>query len=219
MWTGTAVAAPSSAGLLSYDPARRSWAVLNGPAVNYTFISIASVWANGFVVTFGASDCPTASTELPTTLCTVAESFDVSTGTSKSMSSAGAPAVREVGALLWTGTHVLTWGGTSFDSSNATNIVFDDGALYDPVQDTWNAIPANAASSPRRNSSAVWTGSEMLIWGGEVGPKASVENASTPAFSTFQAATGGAAYNPAAACDAWARTITFFNKWLRAPRA
>ena len=29
----------------------------------------------------------------------------------------------------------------------------------------------------------------------------------------------GAAYNPAAACDAWARTITFFNKWLRAPRA
>ena len=28
----------------------------------------------------------------------------------------------------------------------------------------------------------------------------------------------GAAYNADAACAAWAETITFFNKWLRAPR-
>ena len=28
----------------------------------------------------------------------------------------------------------------------------------------------------------------------------------------------GAAYNAAAACDAWARSIDFFNKWLKRPR-
>ena len=29
----------------------------------------------------------------------------------------------------------------------------------------------------------------------------------------------GAAYNAEAACAAWAETVAYFNKWLRAPRA
>jgi hypothetical protein len=42
-----------------------------------------------------------------------------------------------------------------------------DGAAYDPSNNSWTAIPANGAPTPRSGHMAVWTGSEMLIFGGE----------------------------------------------------
>ena len=40
------------------------------------------------------------------------------------------------------------------------------GGAYDPVTDTWRTISTVGAPVARWAHTAVWTGSEMLVWGG-----------------------------------------------------
>jgi hypothetical protein len=55
---------------------------------------------------------------------------------------------------------MIVWGG--WDGSSD----FNDGRRYTPAANTWTAVATNAAPAPRRRHSAVWTGTEMVIWGG-----------------------------------------------------
>lgn len=80
------------------------------------------------------------------------------------MSSKDAPAGRDLLAAAWTGTDLLVWGGRSCQQVNAPCA---DGAGYNPTQDRWTALPAVGAPSPRGWPTAVWTGKELLVWGGE----------------------------------------------------
>ena len=52
------------------------------------------------------------------------------------------------------------WGG--FDGME-----LDSGARYDPSTDTWTGISGIGAPIGRTGHSAIWTGSEMTVWGGE----------------------------------------------------
>ena len=45
--------------------------------------------------------------------------------------------------------------------------VEQDGGIYDPVQNAWTALPTAGAPSARECQAAVWTGSDMIIWGGD----------------------------------------------------
>lgn len=63
---------------------------------------------------------------------------------------------------VWDGTSMLVWGGAS---DVATGTAYADGAAYDPAGDAWTALPA-VDLEPRFASSAVWTGAELLVWGG-----------------------------------------------------
>jgi hypothetical protein len=42
----------------------------------------------------------------------------------------------------------------------------DGGIAYDPAANTWKVLSAAGAPSARRFHSAIWTGTEMIIWGG-----------------------------------------------------
>ena len=64
----------------------------------------------------------------------------------------------------------------------------DDGAAYNPATNTWRALPA-APVSGRFRFGSVWTGTELVVWGGNDGTKRVAD---------------GAAYNPTA--DTW-RTL------------
>jgi hypothetical protein len=65
--------------------------------------------------------------------------------------------------------------------------VFADGAAYDPAADTWRPL-APSTLQARRGNVVVWSGRELLIWGGGGGTGAFL-------FGT------GAGYDPEA--DAW----------------
>jgi hypothetical protein len=39
-------------------------------------------------------------------------------------------------------------------------------AAYEPARDTWQRLPAGPLSA-RIEQSAVWTGRELIVWGGE----------------------------------------------------
>jgi N-acetylneuraminic acid mutarotase len=88
--------------------------------------------------------------------------YDPEADTWTPISTAGAPAGVYNAAMVWAGGEMIVWGGLDADYA-ATNA----GARYDPATDRWAAIGAQAPMlSPRHKHRAVWTGSEMLIWGG-----------------------------------------------------
>ena len=86
--------------------------------------------------------------------------YDPATDTWTAITVTGAPSA---GSAVWTGSHMLVWGG--YDSANAG--LTNTGALYDAATDTWKPITTAAAPSARTSHTAVWTGSRMLVWGGE----------------------------------------------------
>ena len=76
---------------------------------------------------------------------------------------ANTPSARTLGAVIWTGSKMIVWGGYGADGND-----IQDGGQYDPVANTWSSIASSLANSPakRRNHTAVWTGSKMIVWGG-----------------------------------------------------
>jgi len=65
-------------------------------------------------------------------------------------------------SAIWTGESMLVWGGYYH-----LNYFLNDGAMYDPVADTWEMISSSGAPVGRLRHTAVWTGEEMIVWGGE----------------------------------------------------
>jgi N-acetylneuraminic acid mutarotase len=64
---------------------------------------------------------------------------------------------------VWTGSEMIVWGGQSY-----SGYYFDvnTGGRYNPSTDSWTATSTTNAPSARSSHTAVWTGSEMIIWGG-----------------------------------------------------
>jgi hypothetical protein len=60
---------------------------------------------------------------------------------------------------------MLVWGGYQ----NGTTPL-NTGGIYDPVADAWSPITTTDAPSPRVIGVAVWTGTQMLVWGGTAPP-------------------------------------------------
>jgi hypothetical protein len=126
----------------------------------------------------------------------------------------GAPQPREDHSAVWTGTEMIVWGGWNGDD-HARNYALD-GGRYDPKTDRWRPISRKGAPEPREDHSAIWTGREMIVWGGVrreqsrlddiVEAIASPADDDAPAKSTDrrpdrrQLATGGR-YDPAT--DTW----------------
>ena len=81
------------------------------------------------------------------------------------MSETGAPPIRARHTAVWTGSKMIVFGG-----SPSVNCAQErgDGAEYDPVTDSWAVIPSLSGPQyePRADHTAVWTGSEMIVWGG-----------------------------------------------------
>ncbi|MCA1846942.1 MAG: hypothetical protein LC792_27850, partial [Actinobacteria bacterium] len=72
-------------------------------------------------------------------------------------------------ATAWTGSRVMFWGGGSTDNNPGDvppATITPGGAAYDPAADRWDALPA-APLTPRARATAVWTGRELIVWGGE----------------------------------------------------
>lgn len=93
---------------------------------------------------------------------------------------------------VWTGTEMIVWGGGNH-ITDCTLAVHRNGGKYNPSTDTWTQVTITGAPVPRCMHTAVWTGTEMIIWGG---------------YSNGYSQTGGK-YNPST--DTWVATSTGAN--------
>jgi hypothetical protein len=76
---------------------------------------------------------------------------------------------------------LLVWGGVT--GSSPASPVPPHGEAYDPATNQWTALP-EAPLTGRPAPAAVWTGTQMIVWGG---------------YTTSQNYTDGAAYTPGTA--------------------
>jgi len=56
---------------------------------------------------------------------------------------------------------MIVWGGT-----NGGGFEINTGGRYNPGTDSWTATSTTNAPEGRVYHTAVWTGSEMIVWGG-----------------------------------------------------
>ncbi len=91
--------------------------------------------------------------------------YDRSSGAWSPLATLGAPSARAGATALWTGTHLIVWGGRASVSGTTTYLA--DGARWDPALDEWVAMSTTGAPSARSGHTAVWAGSRMIVWGGE----------------------------------------------------
>ena len=103
----------------------------------------------------------------------------------------GVPSGRTEHRAVWTGSEMIVWGGCASALGCGAGY-FDDGGRYDPATDTWTPTSTAGAPAGRSLHSAVWTGSEMVVWGGQ--------GAGVTVFDD------GGRYDPAA--DAWTAMTT-----------
>jgi N-acetylneuraminic acid mutarotase len=115
--------------------------------------------------------------------------YDPAKKTWRPVSVANAPSIRADHIAVWSGTEMIVWGGTSSGSGGS---YLRSGGCYNPATDSWSSI--NVGSSPsleRNNKAAVWTGTELIIWGGQIpgGTKVNSGWRYNPTTNTWQATT------------------------------
>lgn len=163
-WTGSRMllwGGLNNSGLLSdgalFDPILNQWtALIAGNSLTARYLA-AAVWTGDRLIVWGGQG-PSAALNTGSQLL-----FNSNTPQAdwQTVSGAGAPSARFGHTAVWTGQHMIIWGGTS------GSIPLNDGAAYDPANGTWSALPALDSPSARSSHNAVWTGAEMIITGGE----------------------------------------------------
>jgi hypothetical protein len=75
-----------------------------------------------------------------------------------------APPFRFDHTAVWTGGEMIVWGGSFYDGTRYQ--YRNTGGRYNPVTDSWLATTTTDAPDSRSGHTAVWTGGEMIVWGG-----------------------------------------------------
>lgn len=78
---------------------------------------------------------------------------------------AGVPEGRRYASAVWTGTRAIFWGGQGATSEIATGGRLECGV--NGVPQSWSVVSTVNAPSARTRHAAVWTGTRMIVWGGQ----------------------------------------------------
>jgi hypothetical protein len=105
-----------------------------------------------------ATGCGESSTQAPRS----AEPFDWSALDAGWTELPAPPSPAACAVSVWTGRELLYWGG---DESCHEGPVHAAGAAFDPATRAWRALPPSPIGG-RSSAVAVWTGEELIVWGG-----------------------------------------------------
>jgi len=84
----------------------------------------------------------------------------------------GYRAIRQSQTIVWAANRLVVWGGATPTSATGRTFV-PEGGIYNPDTETWSSISMVNAPLRWSGHSAVWTGREMIVWGGKPLPAAS----------------------------------------------
>ena len=166
-----------------YNPGTDIWTATTMTNVPSGRVSHTAVWTGDEMIVWGGQD---ASDDLNT-----GGRYNPTTDSWTMTSTDNTPMRRYRHTAVWTGSEMIVWGGRTRNFSDFFSL--DTGGQYNPSTDSWTATSMANTPSARNYHTAVWTGSEMIVWGG------------SDAGSYFN--TGGR-YNPI--MDSWA-TISITN--------
>lgn len=175
LWGGVGVSGPLKSGG-RFTPGKQTWrpvATKNAPAERKAHVA---VWTGSRMLVWGGMN--------NSGLLDDGALYDPATDDWTLLNAPNSPEARQGAAAVWAGDRFLMWGG------RGENGELDTGGqlLFSGDSPTgWSVISATGAPSARSGHTAVWSGGELLIWGGQSGGAALGD---------------GAAYSPDA--DTWA---------------
>ncbi len=142
-----------------YNSGSNSWSSLttdNAPSPRYLHTA---TWAGTEMIVFGGYDGEYYFND--------GGKYDPASDTWTPISTDNAPSPRVYHSAVWTDTELIIWGGYNWDGTS--EYCFNDGGRYNPDTDSWtptSVVSTVGAPSPREYHTAVWTGAEMIVWGG-----------------------------------------------------
>jgi hypothetical protein len=131
----------------AYEPATNRWhRIAAAPARGGT-----AIWDGGEMLLVGAG-------------ARARRAYAYSAASNRWRKLAPLPATRRGATAIWTGHHVLLWGGENARGTASVR----DGIAYDPGANRWTPIPRSPLR-PRDGAAVTWTGRSLVVWGGTVG--------------------------------------------------
>ena len=140
-----------------YNPIADSWtatSTTNAPAGRGLHTA---VWTGSEMIVWGGNN----SNGLPSN---TGGKYNPGTDSWLATSTTNAPAARVLHTAVWTGSEMIVWGGS--DNDGPPPEFFNSGGKYNPTTDSWTATTMANVPSARASHSAVWTGGQMIVWGG-----------------------------------------------------
>jgi N-acetylneuraminic acid mutarotase len=181
VWGGANGSGPLNTGG-RYNPSTDTWtatSTTNAPSArsNHT-----AVWTGSEMIVWGGAVGSYFNT---------GGRYNPSTDTWTATSTTNAPDARYYHTAVWTGSEMIVWGGVASSGGVGSSYV-NTGGRYDPSTDSWTATSTANAPIGRYAHTTVWSGSQMIVWGGST---------ANNSYSN----TGGS-YNPGT--DSWTATST-----------
>ena len=135
-----------------YNPSTDSWratSTTNAPSARSFHTA---VWTGNEMIVWGGGD-----------VLNTGGRYNPTTNSWRATSTANAPTGREPHTAVWTGSEMIVWGGLG---CNPDCLPLNTGGRYNPSTNSWTATSLTNAPTARWNQTAIWTGSEMIVWGG-----------------------------------------------------
>jgi hypothetical protein len=181
VWGGTPTAganAVNTGGI--YDPAADAWllsALTNGALTNTPSARSehSAVWTGSAMIVWGGMNTSGVTVKTGGIYDPGTDTWSLSSLTSGSGSNT--PSARYRHTAVWTGTKMIVWGGSPSGAAGGLN----NGGRYNPGSDQWELTTLTNATglyvpTGRQLHSVVWTGSEMIVWGGSTDGTSAVLN-------------------------------------------
>ncbi len=146
-----------------YNPAANSWTGMSAPipaSLSDARSSTPGIWTGKEMLVW-SGHCDNH-------VCPGGGAYDPAADKWRALNEVGEPTARTSYGAVWAGARMLVWGGEIIDRKDPLGSWLDvnDGGIYDPAADAWQAMATDGAPSPRQEPHVAWTGTRMLVWGG-----------------------------------------------------
>jgi len=158
VWTGSKMimwGASNDATGGRYNPSTDSWVATSTSGAPTARSNHTAIWTGSEMIVWGGYAA--------NTYFNTGGRYNPSTDTWVTVNTIGAPSARLWHTAVWTGTEMVVWGG--YDGSNPP-VYLNTGGRYNPTTDSWVATSISGVPTARSNHTAIWTGTEMIVWGG-----------------------------------------------------
>ena len=146
-----------------YNPSTNTWTASSTTNAPTGRSDHTAVWTGSEMIVWGGYADPNP-------FSNTGGRYNPSTNTWTATSTSNAPTGRYYHTAVWTGGEMIVWGGGGGGAASPLQIPLRTGGRYNPSTDSWIATSTTNAPDGRFPPTAVWTGSEMIIWGGEFAP-------------------------------------------------
>jgi hypothetical protein len=158
---------PGSVNLTAYDPTAHTWRTLPPTPLTVQFhgarFGAAGAWTGTeMIVTGGFSS--TDGTAGHVVAATDGAAWNAATNTWHAIAPMPAPLPGQDPTAVWTGHEMLVWSSAPTDPIDGTH-AGEVALAYNPTTNTWRTLPPSGLA-PRTGAIAVWTGKELVVWGG-----------------------------------------------------